>query len=376
MFAMKILVSFLILSVLFFILYSGAGINKTEAYKVYKDTTVTNFFKRTKGWIASDGGLTIQLANGDNLWLMGDSHIDDYDVSSATVPCLFQVRNAALLQPKNNWDWHATKTLTGTSSGIKSYLKNNDDDKYFMWPGTGIQLKDTIYIYCGSLKNDGSGAFGFAAAGNDLMAKIIYPSMHVAGFDTLQDFKGINFGVGLIENPKDGFVYVYGQKLNYLTNSLYIARFPAASPNHLWQFWDGRQWQNDIDKISAIAKQEGVSGTFHVSKVKDKLLLVSSALSINCDSGKDIYTSFSQNLTGPFTERKTIYTIDDTLKGHYPFFYTTVAHPQFINNKNELLITYSINGYGDCVETCINGRMNPDYYRVKAIRVPLALIFN
>jgi len=34
----------------------------------------------------------------------------------------------------------------------------------------------------------------------------------------------------------------------------------------------------------------------------------------------------------------------------------------------------SINGYEPCLRNCVNGRMNPDYYRLKAIRVPLELI--
>ncbi|MBG9378526.1 hypothetical protein I5907_19985 [Panacibacter sp. DH6] len=360
----------LLIVVLLFIL----SIQLLTAQKVYKDSTVINFFRRTAGWIASDGGLTATLADGSTLWLMGDSHIDDYDAATGTIPCLFQVRNAAVLQPANNWDWRATTTLTGNSSGIKSYLKNNASDTFFMWPGAGIQLKDTVYVYCGSLKNAGSGAFGFAAAGNDVMAKIHYPSMKVVGYEVLPGFQEINFGIGFILSA-DGYVYAYGQKLHYLTNNLYVARFKANKPTKEWQFWNGTKWQADVRLAKAIASQDGVSGTFHISKVKDKLLLVSSALSINCDAGKDIYTSFSDHLTGPFTGRKTIYTIDDTLQGHYPFFYTTVAHPGFINDKEELLITYSINGYGTCVETCINGRLNPDYYRLKAIRVPMQLIF-
>src|SRR6185503_1311566 len=118
-----------------------------------KDPIATNFFRRTSGWVSSDGGYTIPLSNGSSLWLMGDSHIDDYDTVTATVNCLFQVRNAALLQPKGDWDWHHTRTLTGNGPGIKSYLKNNPDDHFFTWPSGGIQLKDTVYIYCNSMKN-------------------------------------------------------------------------------------------------------------------------------------------------------------------------------------------------------------------------------
>jgi hypothetical protein len=38
-------------------------------------------------------------------------------------------------------------------------------------------------------------------------------------------------------------------------------------------------------------------------------------------------------------------------------------------------ITYYINTYDGCVETCFNGRMYPDVYRPKAIRVPYELLW-
>jgi len=174
----KILLSFL----LSFILLTGYAQNNSlsnsnNGTQVYKDSTAINFFRRTSGWIASDGGFTIPLSDGRSLWLMGDSHINDYDLATGTVPCLFQVRNAALLQPANDWIWQHTETFIGNGPGIKSYLKNNPDDKYFTWPSTGIQLKDTVYIYCNNLKNEGRGAFGFAPAGNDFTAKIKFPGI-------------------------------------------------------------------------------------------------------------------------------------------------------------------------------------------------------
>jgi hypothetical protein len=74
---------------------------------------------------------------------------------------------------------------------------------------------------------------------------------------------------------------------------------------------------------------------------------------------------------GPFSALKTVYKLDDLYQGHYPFFYFAVAHPEFINEKNEILVTYSINGYEPCVSTCVKGRAIPDHYRPKAIRVAL-----
>ncbi len=357
-----------------FILFSIHAQQNNAA--VYKDSTTIKFFQRTHGWIASDGGYTIPLSDGSSLWLFGDSHIDDYDSASGTIPCLFQVRNAAILQLQNDWNWHHTKTFIGNGPGIKSFLKNNSDDKYFSWPGTGIQLKDTIYVYCNSLRNTTGGAWGFASAGNDFWGKIKFPEMKVVGYSVLQNFNGINFGSGFVQDEQKEFVYAFGQKLetgnSFFSTSLYVARFPSANPNAAWEFWNGKEWVKDINEITAAAKESLVS--FHITKVKDEYLLTSTAFSVGCDQGREVFTSVSNSATGPFSKPKSIYTIDDTLHGHYPFFYLAAAHPEFINEKDEILITYSINGYGTCAEGCINGRMNPDEYRIKAIRVPVDLI--
>lgn len=337
-----------------------------------KDIAATAFFKRTTGWIASDGGLTVALSDGRTLWLMGDSHINDYDTATGTIPCLFQVRNAALLQPAGDWDPGHTKTLIGTGPGIKSFFKRTADNNYWFWPGAGIQLKDTIYVYCGELKKTGPGTFGFAGTGKDMWAKMKFPEMVVTGYASLQDFKDINFGVGFIKDEHNGYVYAYGQRgiPQTIENNIYVARFPAARPNEPWECWDGATWNKDMGRAAPIGK---AFVTPHVSKVKNKYLLLSSALSVACDQGKEIYASTSDHPAGPFTERRLIYTIDDTLQGHYPFFYTVVAHPQFIN-RNGLLITYCINGYAPCMEACPNGRADPDHYRPKGIRIPLKRI--
>jgi hypothetical protein len=371
--------SFLLLLPVFFFEKGSSCLKKEDGSfgrTVHKDSTVTKFFKRTAGCIAGDGGFTVPLSNNKILWLMGDSHIDDYDKASATVPCLFQVRNTALLQPAGDWNNVNTGTLTGTDAGLKSYLKNNKNDTFFCWPGAGVQLGDTAYVYCSSFKNEGTGAFGFAAAGNDFLAKIKVPEMKCITYEMLQDFNGISFGVGFVPDEKKEWVYVYGQKYvaPEIKCELYAARFSFHHPNKTWQFWNGRSWINDVKQAVVIAFQTGVSGTFQVSKIKGELLLLSSQLSINCDSGTEIYVAGATNFTGPFTSKKMIYSIDDRLKGHSPFFYAAIAHPEYINDNDELLITYAINGYGTCVPDCVNNRMDPDVYRLKAIRVPCEIL--
>src|SRR5437764_11886129 len=65
--------------------------------RAHKDLDFQALFSRTNGWVAGDGALSVPLPDGRSLWLFGDSHIDDFDPSTRTIPCLFQARNAAFL---------------------------------------------------------------------------------------------------------------------------------------------------------------------------------------------------------------------------------------------------------------------------------------
>ncbi len=355
-----------------------APITITAQKVVYKDSAVIQFFQRTTGLVAGDGGYSIALNNGGSLWTFGDSHIDDYDAATKTANCIFQVRNAALLQPVGDWNWEHTATLTGNYSGIKSYFKNNTDDDYYSWPGSGIQIKDTIYVFCKSMKNSGSGAFGFASTGVDYWAKISATDPSNVTYENLRDFDSIMFDIGFIKGNNDGFVYAYGQKV--ITHGMgfnthvYVARFAVSSPATNWTFWDGHNWVADIERVKAVAVENGVS--FHASQLRDCIVLTSCELSLDCDMGRSIFTSFSENITGPFSKPKLVYSVDDTLNGHYPFFYLPALHPEHINDKDEILLTYSINGYGKCSDLCSGSRMNPDIYRVRGIRVPVKTILS
>lgn len=141
---------------------------------IYRDSLVTGFFDRDSGWIASDGSFSIPLSDGRDLWAMNDSYINNFDTVAGTTPCLFQVRNAALVQPMNNWNWTATHTLIGNGPGIPSLFKNNSNDNYLLWPTGGYQHGDTVYVYNSNIMNF-SGGLGFTSGGNDFPADSVSP---------------------------------------------------------------------------------------------------------------------------------------------------------------------------------------------------------
>ena len=338
---------------------------------IYKDSLVTGFYNRDSGWIASDGNFSIPLSDGRDLWAMNDSYINNFDTVAGTTGCLFQVHNCVLIQPMNNWNWTATSTLLGSTPGIPSLFKTDTNVNHILWPTGGYQYGDTVYIYNNYVK-DTSAGLGFTRGGNDILGKLLMPGLQVVGYDSLQNFNGITFGLGFDTQEPGNYIYTWGVQGAFITSNIVVARFPKNNPHAAWSFWNGTAWDTAIGHIAAIGT--GQSNGVYVAKVRNKYVLVSSEFAVACDQGTRLFVATSDSITGPFSTNKALYTIEDNDLGHTPFWYGTVIHPEYINSKNELLITYDINGFSSCEPTCINNGFNPDYYRPRGLRVPLALI--
>ena len=341
----------------------------SPAVEVHRDDSFTQFFRRSSGWIAGDGALSIPCSDGQVLWLFGDSHVDDYDPATGTTPCLFQTRNAAMIHARD--DLQNVTTLVGKGPGFRSFFKADPNDDVWFWPLSGFQTGDVIYVYLAAMRKTAAGGmWGFESVGRDYWAKIKFPEMRPIMYTPLPNLHGIAFGVGFVADGN--YIYAYGGKQNGLASDLYVARFRSDRPEEDWQFWDGGAW--DVDVMNAAVIGRGASTSLHVCRVRHKILLTTSALSLACDQGREVFMATTTNPVGPFTSLKKMFTVDDEYDGHYPFNYFPVAHPEFVNASGELLVTYSINNYEPCLPACVNGRSNPDHYRPKAIRVPLSLI--
>jgi len=236
------------------------------------------------------------------------------------------------------------------------------------WPGAGFQSGRTIYVYLTEIqKTPQGGMWGFKAIGQ-YWAKMSFPELKVTGYAELPLFNGLLSWCGFVPDRTSGFTYAYGNKKHSLGSDVYVARFRTRRPESNWTFWDGRNWNANVTNAVIIA--QGASTSVSVGKVRGQFLLVTTEFSVACDQGREIYLLTSDRPTGPFSRREKIFTVDDAVNGHHPFFYLAEVHPEFCNGDG-LLITYSVNGYEPCVPKCVNGRMNPDYYRPRAIRLPL-----
>ncbi len=334
----------------------------------YKDTVFTEYFRRTTDWIAGDAAISVSLNNNKSLWSFGDSYIGNFDAVTQTVPCLFQVRNAGLSMGISNP--LEQQTYIGTGSP-KSLYQLGTDHNYWFWPGCGYAAGDTAFIFQERIhKKPSGGSFGFEGVDSLYVAKIKISTMQNVGYGFLGTRNNISFSKGIAKSGN--YQYIYGTRGNGFGNDLLVARFPANNLYADWEYFNGSTWSKDIGTAAKIF--DFFTSQFYVFRLKNKFILLLTAFSVGCDQGKEIYSLTSNTPEGPFTNKQTIWTVDDTLEGHHPFFYSAIAHPEYDNGKNELLVTYCINGYGTCVPVCVKNRMNPDYYRPKAVRIPYKLI--
>jgi hypothetical protein len=335
-----------------------------------RDKAFTEFFRQTNGWAAGDVATSIPLSDGRVLWLFGDSYVDQFDAKTGTLPCLFDARNAVLVQSTND-PWHP-RTLLNSNSGDKSFFHppnvSTGAPPVWFWPAAGFQEDDVIYIQLAELQSTPQGGmWGFKTVGQ-YWAKLSFPELRNAGYAKLPSFNGISFGCGFAKDEKLGFIYAFGQKQRGMESDVFVARFSANNPEGPWVFWTGKTWDANVAKAARIT--QGTSTSVSVCKAGGTFLLLTTQFSVACDQGRAIYISVADSPVGPFSPRTKIFTVDDAVQGHHPFFYLAEAHPEFIKD-NELLITYCINGYLPCVPNCVNGRMNPDYYRPRALHLLL-----
>lgn len=352
----------LIICSLFILLSSCAP----EPAQTYKDQTFTDYFKRTSGVIAMDGGYSIPLSDGRSLFTYSDSYVDNYNFTTNTVPCLFQVRNA--VQTYNISDPSVQTTYLGSGSPA-SYFQIGTDNSYWMWPQHGYQNGDTVYVFMQRLHSLPADPYFEVLDDSSYVAKIHFPDLTVSGYSLLPDQNDIVFGTSVFK--EGGYCYVYGIKGNGFGNDLYVARFPETNIYASWEYYNGSNWDNNVNNAASVYNE--FSYSFYCLKVNSKYVLITCEFSVGCNQGKTIYTQISNSPVGPFTNRKEVWKVDDTKNGNYPFFYFGLPHPEFNNGNNELLITYCINGYGTCEPAC-SGQMDPNIYRPKAIRVPYNLM--
>ncbi|GAA4808614.1 hypothetical protein GCM10023231_42370 [Olivibacter ginsenosidimutans] len=348
----------------------------------YRDDAVVQFFNRNgseQGSVAFDQGNSIPLSwgpnNGKVLWVTQDAWDGTSLRENNKFPCgyFFSYGNSMLLQPALN-DWNNVHTPNVTipngANDRPRQVCTIQANNTFAWPGVGVEIGNKVYVHCG----EGS---GLSATDQSLYvftqnAGTVWETERTtpAGLSGQTD---IVYASGMVK-AADGYVYAFGSEavgFGYETY-LHVARFRQEDPQQ-WSFFDGTSWTSNPVKGAASKIADGL-GTLSISYLNGKYILLTMDQGFNCDAKRNIYMATADSPTGPFTERKLVYTINEYFYGQYARYYTPAIHPQFDNGRNELLVTYCLN-YSACgLSECQGGGIDPYYYRIKGIRVPYELI--
>ncbi len=349
----------------------------SQSLPAYRDSIFTELFRRSAGWTASDGTISVPIPeSGKTLWLMGDSHIDDLNPADTTIPCLFQVRNSILVQSINR-PQEFTTVIDDTQTGInRTPVRLSGNNSIYFWPGHGYAKGDTAIVFWQAY----SGA-DITHVGNYISRIYTKDLTDASGIKKLKEYSlpaELEFGTAVVVDSVRNYVYLYGVKKDWIIFRPLLARFPLDQDvSGPWEFFNGTGWSSNPESAQQLMANMDhyVSPGFSVLNLQGKYYMISQDIGfLTCGLGRDIYSWESENPEGPFTNKKLLYTIEDKYRSEYMITYNATAHPEFIKN-NELLISYNVNGA--CTNYCENAfanRFNADLYRPKFIRVPLDYI--
>ena len=386
--------------------YSGADnqlwkINKQPLCS-YRDDKVVKFFERNKktfGSAAFDQGSSIPLSNGKTLWVTQDSwdgsQLQTNSLFSSTA--YFMYGNSMFLQPSIT-DWAPDNapniTRTNSTQSRPKQICNIQSNQSFAWPSNGVEINGKVYLICG----EGS---GLSLTKQTLYE--IYPSTagslvwtsirhEVPGLSTSV---AVNYASGMVK-AADGYVYVFGGRgLGFGSAiQIFVARFSQTNPLTAWTFWNGTTWgttQPATDAECNNAKVfEGPGASAAVSYVNGKYVLITLDIGFWATTSRFVRGTIADSPTSGFAVSKKIYAINEYVYGSQARYYTPNIHPQFTNENDELLFTYSLNySTDDKTDITVNSAGNkivngvsvvkgayidPYFYRVKGVRVPYSVL--
>ena len=346
----------------------------------YRDDAVTRYFQRNDpslGSVAFDQGSSIPLSwganNGKVLWVTQDAWDGNQLQFNGMFDCnhFFRYNNSVFIQQdKNDWTPDDPNMTINSPMGRPKQICSNQPGTDWSWPSNGVEIGDKVYMHCGE------------GQGLTLTNQSIYVLSQNTGTHwevqrtTPSGMSGqttINYASGMVKS-NDGYVYVFGTEgtgFGYY-NNVHLARFHTSDPMS-WTFWNGNTWTNSPNPGAGARIAEGLA-TVAVNYVNGKYVLMTMDNGWSCEGPRNIYMATSNSPTGPFSERVMVYKINDHFKGQYTRYYTPNIHPYFDNGRNELLVTYSVNQSACGLDSCFDGYLDPNYYRVRGIRVPYSKI--
>lgn len=315
----------------------------TSKYVVHVSVPVEadSFFRKNPHWKGGDGAASIDLENGNLLWLFSDTFINQDSSGGRKRSSL--IRNSVAIQ--EGYDLARSKI---TFYWNQSNSSGNPDaffsmkGPHWLWTGHGIMVKDKLIIFLLREEEVNTG-LGFKAV--DWEA-VIVSNPHDNPLHWKMSFLKVpeTFGtiVGSASVLKDDrYVYAFGS-VEPVTHEVYLLRWKWEDVyrGHLQnpQWWFGKQWKER--KQEKDIPESLFTGATEYSVYYDSALRKFIQIQAFGFGKADIGIRMSDRIEGKWSNPFLVYTPDySDIKS--PLMYAVRAHPEI--KGNGLIVTYNIN---------------------------------
>ncbi|MCY7410731.1 MAG: DUF5005 domain-containing protein [Chitinophagales bacterium] len=290
------------------------------------------FTRYGNGWTGGDATYSVPLPDGRVVWIFGNTFLDTV-YANRTRPYSNMIKNSFMVQDGSNF----TTLYGGTTSDPVSLIDTADPNQWF-WPLDGTVSGDTLYVFFSLYHQIGNGAFDYTYVRTDLMAFSL-PSLSLRSTQTVSTNLSIRYGTCVYEDGN--YLYIFGDEKNSFTNYVHVARVLLSNLRGAWEYWDGEDWTSAPPEISIGRIIKGnqpieVSPEFSVFYADGKYRLVTHQDLF----GKKIFSYESSSITGPWSNKNTVYTTPET--GGNIWTYNAFVHPEF-DSAGFHLLSYNIN---------------------------------
>lgn len=335
-----------------------------QAQNVRPATEFNHLFTRSGGGLTgADGTYSVLLPDGRSVWIFGDTFLGTVNADGTREKMdPIYIRNSFVIQEGETLKTLFRETPQGDRSMVipPLVLESNgeiSEDSVWYWPGDGFVVDDQLKVFFSEFRQNGSGMWDFMWTGSAI-ASFSLPDLQQVDIEILPEEKvdSIHFGHAVFEDEE--YTYIYGLR----DGKAYCARFPNGMPEGEWEYFSGNEWTDDVKTVSPIL-DIGISEQFSVLNLNNDYYLITQLGGLS----NEIWAFHSDS---PFKwsakKGKKIHTIEIPFDNPNLFTYNALAHPQFIDEHDSILISYNMNSH-----ELEDHFRNANIYRPRFIRVPI-----
>ena len=213
------------------------------------------------GVTGGDGAISIDLKDGRNLFMWGDSFFGDVVDDKRSKDSKFVMGNTfTIINEKGELETLYSGDLKNPSAYILA--EQDGDSPRWYWPGDGFVKDGILHLFMSKFRKVGEGSFGFEYMccdyfRLDVKTMKIIDKMNIPAANQ----NGVHYGHAVM--PYQNAIYIYGTKSDS-TGAKAVVHVAKAElvDNKLANFvyWDGASWQADATKTSFVHVQVQESG--------------------------------------------------------------------------------------------------------------------